>query len=87
MLTPGGGGWGRTDPPRLSCTLPEALAAVRPGEPVWFDDGKVGAVVRAVRGGEVEVEITVAPAGEGRIQSDHGINVPETGLELPAAAS
>jgi pyruvate kinase len=57
-------GWGSSDIPRLSCTLPEALAAVRTGESVWFDDGKVGAIVRAVREHEVEVEITWARGGQ-----------------------
>lgn len=77
-------GWGAQDAPRLSCTLPEVLAAVRPGESVWFDDGKVGAIVRAVHGPGVEVEITWARGGEARIQADRGINLPDTDLQLPA---
>ena len=77
-------GWGTADIPRLSCTLPEALAAVRTGESVWFDDGKVSSIVRAVREHEVEVEITWARGGEARIQADRGINLPDTDLQLPA---
>jgi pyruvate kinase len=29
-------------PPRVPCTLPLALEHVQTGEPVWFDDGKLG---------------------------------------------
>lgn len=30
----------------IACTLPEALAALRTGERIWFDDGRIGGVVR-----------------------------------------
>ncbi|MBL8112652.1 MAG: pyruvate kinase [Acidobacteria bacterium] len=66
----------------IPCTLPEALGAIRPGERVFIDDGKVGGVVRTVGAGQVVVEITRArPRGE-RIRSDKGINLPDTLLAL-----
>ena len=47
------------DPPaagqvaRIGCTLPEAVASMRPGDPVLFDDGTIAAVVESTppRGG------------------------------------
>ena len=33
-------------PASIACTLPEALAQVRKGERIWFDDGRIGGVVR-----------------------------------------
>ncbi len=66
----------------IPCTLPEALGAIRPGERVFIDDGKVGGVVRTVGADQVVVEITQArPRGE-RIRSDKGINLPDTTLGL-----
>ena len=39
---------GRARPAVIACTLPAALARVRKGERVWFDDGRIGGVVRRV---------------------------------------
>src|ERR1019366_9314407 len=38
----------------IVCTLPEVLARVRKGERIWFDDGRIGGVVR--RAGAKRVE-------------------------------
>ena len=35
-------------PASIGITLPEVFRDVQPGEAVWFDDGKIGGVVRAV---------------------------------------
>ena len=35
-------------PARIGVTLPEVFRDVQPGEAIWFDDGKIGSVVRAV---------------------------------------
>ena len=71
-------------PARIACTLPQALDAVRPGEAVWFDDGRIGGVVRRVRRSGVELEITEAGDGGERLAADKGINLPGTRLDLPA---
>ena len=43
---------GRTvSPAMISCTLPEIFPAVRAGENIWFDDGKIGGIVREVESG------------------------------------
>jgi pyruvate kinase len=69
---------------RIACTLPQALASVRKGERIWFDDGRIGGVVRRRRGRHVEVEITQARDGGERLAADKGINLPDTRLDLPA---
>jgi len=68
----------------IACTLPEALACARKGDHIWFDDGRIGGVIR--RGGAkgVEIEITEARDGGERLASDKGINLPDTALDLPA---
>ena len=68
----------------IACTLPEALAQVREGQRIWFDDGRIGGVVRHVKAREVEVEITVTRPGGDRLAADKGINLPDTDLALPA---
>ena len=69
-------------PGRVGVTLPEFFDCVRQGEPVWFDDGRIGGVITAVSPREVTVEITQArPTGE-KLAAEKGINVPETALRV-----
>lgn len=74
----------RTRSARIACTLPQALASVRKGERIWFDDGRIGGVVRRRHGQRVIVEITQARDGGERLAADKGINLPDTRLDLPA---
>jgi pyruvate kinase len=70
-------------PASISVTLPSVLDDVRSGQPVWFDDGKMGGTVESVDSGGVLVRIVSArPTGE-RLRSDKGINLPATDLRLP----
>ncbi|MGZ9163467.1 MAG: pyruvate kinase, partial [Candidatus Deferrimicrobiaceae bacterium] len=63
-------------PATIPCTLPELFDSVRPGERIWFDDGKIGGIVRAVSVNQVRVEITqVRPQGD-RLLPGKGINLP-----------
>jgi len=68
--------------PRISCTLPVALERVQTGEPVWFDDGKLGGVVEAVSSEGVDVRITYARKGQRRLLPDRGINFPESAIDV-----
>ncbi|MBN1774688.1 MAG: pyruvate kinase [Deltaproteobacteria bacterium] len=68
--------------PTISCTLPEVLADVRVGDRVWFDDGKLGGVVRKADPAAVRVEITWARPQGSRLGSDKGINLPDTPLRV-----
>jgi pyruvate kinase len=63
-------------------TLPEFFDCVRPGEPVWLDDGKIGGTVSEVRPEEVHVEITHARPGGEKLGAEKGINVPESNLKV-----
>jgi pyruvate kinase len=69
---------------KIACTLPEALPRVRKGERIWFDDGRIGGVVRRAGAKRVEVEITEARDGGEWLAADKGINLPDTRLDLPA---
>ena len=72
------------DPIAIGCTLPEVLDAVRPGESIWFDDGKIGGVVERVEPGTVHVRISQARAKGDKLRNDKGINLPDSQLPLAA---
>ncbi len=65
-----------------SCTIPEVLDQVRTGERVWFDDGKLGGVVEAVRPEGVDVRITYARKGKRKLRPDRGINFPDSAIDV-----
>ncbi|MDE3147557.1 MAG: hypothetical protein KGL23_09010 [Acidobacteriota bacterium] len=69
---------------RIGCTPPEVLDAVRVGERVAFDDGRIDAVVVQCRDGEVDVRVTAAAERGARLRGERGINLPDTDLDLAA---
>jgi pyruvate kinase len=71
-------------PAQISISLPQILDHAKPGEPVWFDDGKIGGVISNANPDAVSVEITQArPQGE-KLGAEKGINLPETRIDVPA---
>ncbi|KQC36076.1 hypothetical protein UK82_23120 [Frankia sp. ACN1ag] len=67
---------------RVGCTLP--LQNVHVGHRVWFDDGKIGAVVIATESDALRLRVTdVAPKGR-RLRAGKGINLPDSTLPIPA---
>jgi len=71
-------------PARIGCTIAEVFDAVRPGESIWFDDGKIGGLIEQVEAEQVVIRITrTRPCGE-KLQADKGINLPESNIRLPA---
>ena len=69
-------------PARIGVSLPEFFEGVRPGDPVWFDDGKIGGIIRAVNQQEVRVQITQARTTGEKLGAEKGINVPESNLRV-----
>lgn len=71
-------------PARIGISLPEFLKYAKRGDSVWFDDGKIGGVIRLVNATSVRVEITQArPEGE-FLGESKGINLPDTRIDMPA---
>lgn len=78
---------GRRTSARIGVTLPATLRHAKPGQAIWFDDGKIGGIIRAVSTSHLRVEITQArPTGEWLGESK-GINLPETRIDMPALTS
>ena len=71
-------------PALIPCTLSEVFPDVRPGERIWFDDGKIGGLIQNVAGDRMEVLITQARAKGAKLRADKGINLPDSNLSLPA---
>ncbi|MGZ8488849.1 MAG: pyruvate kinase [Candidatus Binatia bacterium] len=72
------------EPARIGVTLPQIFADARAGESIWFDDGKIGGVIRSVDPDEMRVEIVQARAKGANLRADKGINLPDSELNLPA---
>jgi pyruvate kinase len=77
---PGGAG----GPARIACSLPAVLARVRPGEAIWFDDGRLGGRVVAASATVLEVVLDHVRPGGDRLKPGKGINLPQTDLGLDA---
>ena len=73
-----------TAPASIHCTLPEAFDQVSIDESAWFDDGKIGGVVRENDGDNIRVEITHASPGGSKLRAEKGINFPDTTLVVDA---
>lgn len=69
-------------PARISCSSAAVFRAAA-GDPVWFDDGKIGGVVTAASQGKLQITIKHAPDGA-KLKADKGINLPSTDLGLSA---
>ncbi|MCC6711792.1 MAG: pyruvate kinase [Candidatus Dadabacteria bacterium] len=73
-----------TSPAVIGCTIPEILGSVNAGDPVWFDDGKIGGVVEEKTGGGLRIRITHTSSRAAKLGSGKGINLPGSKLDLPA---
>lgn len=71
-------------PAKISITLPQVFEGLKEGHPIWFDDGKVGAVVKMVKEDYALLEITHTGLKGGKLRAEKGINLPETAFDLPA---
>ena len=64
----------------ISCTLPEIFDTVKSGEEVYFNDGKIGGVVKEIHPDHLIIEITNAKKKGGKLKADKGINFPNSDL-------
>ncbi len=69
-------------PNQVRCTLPEAIQQAQIGHRVFFDDGKIGAVIEHRIPEGLVLKITQASAAGDKLKDDKGINFPDTPLKL-----
>ncbi|MFQ5445388.1 MAG: pyruvate kinase [Saprospiraceae bacterium] len=75
---------GHFHPATIGCSIPDVLGDVNEGDPIWFDDGKIGGVIERITPAEVQVRITNAGLSGTRLRAGKGINLPGTNLRLKA---
>jgi pyruvate kinase len=66
----------------ISCTAPEVFDDVKINEPIFFDDGKIGGVIKSIKKDFVTVEITNTAEEGSKLRSDKGINFPSSQLTI-----
>ncbi|WP_338663224.1 pyruvate kinase [Pararoseomonas sp. SCSIO 73927] len=66
------------------CTLAEVLDMVRPGERVFVDDGKIGAVVERREPWGLLARVTQVPGDGAKLKEEKGLNFPDTALACAA---
>lgn len=76
--------WASALMPHLECTLPTGFSQLFAGERIFFDDGRIGGVIRSATESEIVLEITQARDDGERLGADKGINLPDSQLSLPA---
>jgi pyruvate kinase len=74
-------------PAAINCTIPQVLRDIKPGERVWFDDGKIGGLIREVADSEATIEITHAAVKGSKLRVNKGINLPDSKLSIPSLTS
>ena len=71
-------------PASIPCTLDAVFEAARPGQSIWFDDGRIGGTILSNQNKVVSVEITHASPQGSKLRAGKGINLPDTDLAIPA---
>ena len=72
-----------SDLPVVAVSLPQVVAGLAVGAPVWIDDGKIRGRVAAIEGGDRIVEIVGARRKGGKLKLEKGVNFPGAPLDLP----
>ncbi len=72
------------EPARIPCTLDAVFRDARAGERIFFDDGRIGGIIRHVHPDVLTVELQHFLKEPARLGADKGINLPDSRLTLPA---
>jgi pyruvate kinase len=69
---------------RLTSTLPSIINDAQAEQSIWFDDGKIGGVIKQKDTWGLEILITQSGPTGSRLKAEKGINLPDTNLILPS---
>lgn len=72
------------EPAMVSCALEAVFGSAKPGERIFFDDGRIAGVIRSVEADRLRVEIVGGPGTTFKLRDEKGINLPDTEFDLPA---
>lgn len=68
----------------VGCSSPEVFDNAHTGEPIWFDDGRIGGVIEQKWPDRLQIRITQSPPHAAKLAAEKGINLPDTHLQLEA---
>lgn len=68
----------------IGCTLPDIVDDLRPGQRVFYDDGKLSGVVTLVTSDAALVRVEFARRGAVKLKPGKGLNFPDTELSVPS---
>ncbi|MEM9858813.1 MAG: pyruvate kinase [Bacteroidota bacterium] len=66
----------------IACSNYRVFDAVKPGETIQFDDGKISGVIEDCKQNHFTVKVTAAGGKAKKLKKDKGINLPDTALYL-----
>lgn len=71
-------------PHLVGCTLGQVFDDAKPGQRIFFDDGKIDGVITHVEPDRIDVDVVHAGADGVKLRPEKGINLPDTSLDMPA---
>jgi pyruvate kinase len=74
---------GKRAPPRVGCDTPQVFEDAEVGQPIWFDDGRIGGIIEEKTAEGFYVQVTHAKPKGSKLRAERGINLPETSLKIP----
>jgi pyruvate kinase len=69
--------------PRIGCAERGLFDGIEPGQPIWFDDGRIGGIIDERSSDRLLIRVTHAKPGGSKLRPARGINLPATELTLP----
>jgi len=72
------------NPGMVSLAIPEVYRDVRLGEPIFFDDGRIGGIIEKRSADQLQVRITHTRKPVEKLEGNRGVNLPDTRLKLAA---
>ncbi len=75
------------NPGKVSLPIPEVYRDTSPGEPIFFDDGRIGGIIEKQDAEQLLVRITHTRKPQEKLEGKRGVNLPDSRLKLAALSA
>jgi pyruvate kinase len=75
------------NPGKVSLAIPEVYRDICLGEPIYFDDGRIGGIVEKRSAEQLQIRITHTRNPVEKLEGNRGVNLPDTDLRLAALST
>ncbi len=75
------------NPGNLSLAIPEVFRDVLLGDPIFFDDGRIGGIIEKQSAEQLQVRITYTRKPIEKLEGGRGVNLPDSDLRLAALSA